>query len=151
MLVSIQFCLALVATWFVGTFAAVLPRAPMAGPKPYAVQQRLLDTDWTDKVGTEPWGEYPRPQLQRDKWQNLNGIWLYLKPLDILEQFSETNLPVWGDFAEKGREVLVPSCLESALSGKTAESLAPAPLTIFDRCSRAGRGQFVVPPRVQYI
>ncbi|KAI1193986.1 family 2 glycosyl hydrolase [Nemania serpens] len=70
----------------------------------YKVQTPPLDTDWTYKVGTDPWPEYPRPQLQRSRWQSLNGIWQ------------------WGEGTSKagslhGSDVLVPSCIESALSG----------------------------------
>ncbi|KAI1153453.1 family 2 glycosyl hydrolase [Nemania diffusa] len=70
----------------------------------YQVKTPPLDTDWTYKVGTNPWPEYPRPQLQRSSWQSLNGIWQ------------------WGEGTSKagslhGTDVLVPSCIESALSG----------------------------------
>ena len=43
----------------------------------YQVKTPPLDTEWTYKVGTNPWPEYPRPLLQRPQWQNLNGIWKY--------------------------------------------------------------------------
>ena len=86
---------------------SVKPRA--AG---YALKQPPLTTDWTGKVGTNPWPEYPRPQLQRSQWQNLNGIWQYqnASSLDAVQ-----NPPFGQDLAE---EVLIPSCLESGLSGK---------------------------------
>ncbi|RYC58339.1 hypothetical protein CHU98_g7886 [Xylaria longipes] len=70
----------------------------------YATKTPPLDTDWTYKVGTNPWPEYPRPQLQRSRWQSLNGIWQWG------EGKSEAGYP-------KGTDVLVPSCIESALSG----------------------------------
>ncbi|KAI0206998.1 family 2 glycosyl hydrolase [Astrocystis sublimbata] len=70
----------------------------------YEVKTPPLDTDWTYKVGTNPWPEYPRPQLQRDRWQSLNGVW----------QFGEgKSAPGYPN----GQDVLVPSCIESALSG----------------------------------
>ncbi|KAI0389170.1 glycoside hydrolase family 2 protein [Xylariaceae sp. FL0594] len=70
----------------------------------YQVKTPPLDTPWTNKVGTNPWPEYPRPQLQRSSWQSLNGIWQ------------------WGQGKSKagyptGADILVPSCIESALSG----------------------------------
>jgi hypothetical protein len=37
-----------------------------------ANRYRKLETPWTDKAG---WKEYPRPQLQREHWINLNGTW----------------------------------------------------------------------------
>ncbi|KAI0114443.1 family 2 glycosyl hydrolase [Nemania sp. FL0031] len=70
----------------------------------YEVKTPPLDTDWTYKVGTDPWPEYPRPQLQRSRWQSLNGIWQWG------EGVSQAGSP-------KGTDVLVPSCIESALSG----------------------------------
>lgn len=79
-----------------------------ADPTPYKVQKPPLDTDWTYKVGTDPWKEYPRPQLQRDEWQSLNGIWTWEG------SGSEARRPNAGLL---GREVMVPSCIESGLSG----------------------------------
>ncbi|PLN81896.1 putative hydrolase [Aspergillus taichungensis] len=80
-------------------------------PTKYAVKTPPLDTPWTEKVGTNPWTEYPRPQLERSQWQNLNGIWQYqgASSIDAVEQ------PPFGQPLEN--EVLVPSCLESGLSG----------------------------------
>jgi hypothetical protein len=92
------------------TSAAILPR--QANGTSYAVQTPPLDTDWTYNVGTNPWPEYPRPQLERSQWKNLNGIWRY-------QNASGTNAvdnPPFGQTLE--REVLVPSCLESGLSGQ---------------------------------
>lgn len=86
----------------------VLPRQSGAG---YSLKQPPLTTPWTSKVGTDPWPEYPRPQLQRPHWQNLNGVWGYQNAsgLDAVQS------PPFGQ--QLGQEVLVPSCLESGLSG----------------------------------
>ena len=89
--------------------AAILPR--QANSSTYAVQTPPLDTDWTYKVGTNPWPEYPRPQLERSQWKNLNGIWRYQNASGI----DATNNPPYGQTL--AQEVLVPSCLESGLSG----------------------------------
>lgn len=78
----------------------------------YAVKQPPLTTPWTYKVGTNPWPEYPRPQLQRPEWQNLNGIWKYQNASSL----DSVETPPFGQ--NLAREVLVPSCLESGLSGK---------------------------------
>jgi hypothetical protein len=43
----------------------------------YKIGNITLDTPWTDKVGINPWPEYPRPRLQRTLWKNLNGVWRY--------------------------------------------------------------------------
>ncbi|KAF7171694.1 hypothetical protein CNMCM5623_004008 [Aspergillus felis] len=87
----------------------------------YAPKVPPLDTDWTSKVGTNPWPEYPRPQLERSEWQNLNGIWQYQNAAGL----EAVQAPPFGQAL--ANEVLIPSCLESALSG----SLVP-----FDWTSR---------------
>ena len=78
----------------------------------YAVKQPPLTTPWTYKAGTNPWPEYPRPQLQRPKWQSLNGIWRYQNASSL----NAVDTPPFGQ--NLSREVLVPSCLESGLSGE---------------------------------
>lgn len=66
-----------------------------------------LLTRWAAEVNpTNAHPEYPRPQLVRDEWLNLNGLWDYaITPLDG---------PAPGQFAG---QILVPFPLESALSG----------------------------------
>lgn len=68
-----------------------------------------LKTPWTDEVSsTAPRPEYPRPQLKRAAWANLNGVW----------QFAAAKegdaVPVGKDLPER---ILVPYPVESALSG----------------------------------
>jgi Glycosyl hydrolases family 2, sugar binding domain/Glycosyl hydrolases family 2/Glycosyl hydrolases family 2, TIM barrel domain len=66
-----------------------------------------LMTRWAEEVGpTNVWPEYPRPQLVRPDWMNLNGLWDYAITPD-----SVMRLP---PFAGK---ILVPFPVESALSG----------------------------------
>lgn len=77
----------------------------------YEVKEPPLTTPWTYEVGTNPWPEYPRPQLQREQWQNLNGIWQYHKA------DSKTDVETPPPAGSPGEEVMVPSCLESGLSG----------------------------------
>nr|POE47287.1 beta-galactosidase [Quercus suber] len=89
--------------------AAVYPHRRQATQ--YAVQTPPLDTDWTYKVGTDPWPEYPRPQLQRSQWQSLNGIWTY----ENASSLDAVNSPPLNQSLTS--EVLIPSCLESGLSG----------------------------------
>src|SRR5215210_4259329 len=54
--------------------------------------------------------EYPRPQMIRKEWQNLNGLWDYaIRPKD------EPKPEKWDG------KILVPFCAESALSGVMKE------------------------------
>lgn len=80
---------------------------------PYQLQVPPLDTPWTEKVGLNPWPDHPRPQLKRDNWQTLNGIWTW-------ESVGTTNdtsgAPAYSP-GPLGQEVLVPSCIEGAISG----------------------------------
>ncbi|MEX2172487.1 MAG: sugar-binding domain-containing protein [Pirellulales bacterium] len=66
-----------------------------------------LATRWTKDVSPETaWQEYPRPQMVRSKWTNLNGLWQYaIAPRDA-------DTPTQWD-----GEILVPFAVESALSG----------------------------------
>lgn len=69
-----------------------------------------MSTPWTAKVDrAAPWPEYPRPQLQRDTWINLNGPW------DYTVQARDVSAPPTG-YAGK---ILVPFPIESDLSGVT--------------------------------
>lgn len=71
-------------------------------------------TSWGEKISPEnAWSEYPRPQLKRGEWKNLNGLWDYA----IVSR--ESARP--GDFQGK---ILVPFAVESALSG-VGKSLLP--------------------------
>src|SRR5215471_6710574 len=66
-----------------------------------------LTTPWTAKVQPQSaWAEYPRPQLTREKWTNLNGLWDYaIRPKDA------------GQPTAFEGKLLVPFAVESALSG----------------------------------
>ncbi|HUE28677.1 MAG TPA: hypothetical protein VMP89_18020, partial [Solirubrobacteraceae bacterium] len=45
---------------------------------PYTRQYPPLLTPWTRSVSsTQPLPDYPRPQLERAQWANLNGQWQY--------------------------------------------------------------------------
>ncbi len=65
---------------------ATLVVAGIAGPAPAVAapgwQKGVppLSTPWTAEVGPDnALPEYPRPQLTRDAWQNLNGVWQFAK------------------------------------------------------------------------
>src|SRR5205814_26254 len=65
-------------------------------------------TPWAEKVDPlQPLPEYPRPQMVRNNWMNLNGLWQYT----ILPTTQET-IP-----ASFAGNILVPFAVESALSG----------------------------------
>jgi hypothetical protein len=73
----------------------------------WAPQKAPIMTRWAKDVSPEKaWPEYPRPQMQRSDWQNLNGLWDYAITLKDAEQPRE-----W-----QGK-ILVPFPVESALSG----------------------------------
>lgn len=78
----------------------------------YQLQTPPLDTPWTTQVGLSPWPEHPRPQLKREKWQNLNGIWTW-QSAGTGNSTDMTSIPA----APLANEVLVPFCIESAISG----------------------------------
>ncbi len=66
-----------------------------------------LTTRWTRDVSPERvWPEYPRPQMVRSDWTNLNGLWSY-----AIRPGSEAQPSTWDG------EILVPFAVESALSG----------------------------------
>lgn len=68
-----------------------------------------LRTKWADDVGPKnALPEYPRPQLTRDNWRNLNGTWQFAAAT------SGDKPPVGKNLAEK---ILVPYPVESQLSG----------------------------------
>ncbi|MCA9128475.1 MAG: beta galactosidase jelly roll domain-containing protein [Planctomycetales bacterium] len=81
-----------------------LPR-PQRSTKPF---QSQLITQWGAAVTADnAWREYPRPQLQRENWQNLNGHWDY-----AITPVEQTETP-----EQWAGKILVPFCLESKLGG----------------------------------
>jgi beta-galactosidase/beta-glucuronidase len=68
-----------------------------------------ITTPWADSVNpSNILPDYPRPQLKRNDWQNLNGLWQY----SILPNAEADNVP-----ASFQGNILVPFAVESALSG----------------------------------
>jgi beta-galactosidase/beta-glucuronidase len=78
----------------------------------------LAQTDWEPKTGNimtkwstdvdpaKPLPEYPRPQMRREQWLNLNGVWNY----SIQAAHQSKNITF-------DQQILVPFAIESALSG----------------------------------
>jgi hypothetical protein len=77
---------------------------------PYTKKTATLMTPWGEALrATDPvLPEYPRPQMVREKWLNLNGIWQFQPAASATEALPAGNL---------AREILVPFPVESALSG----------------------------------
>ncbi|TWT38131.1 Beta-galactosidase [Posidoniimonas corsicana] len=84
-----------------------VPQLPPAKRQERPKESHLI-TKWGEQVTADnAWTEYPRPQLQRDAWQNLNGEWDYaVTPID------QRSAPHQWD-----GQILVPFCLESKLGG----------------------------------
>jgi hypothetical protein len=83
--------------------------APAASAAVWQPKPAQLSTPWTDQVSpTNALPEYPRPQLVRSDWLNLNGVWEFAGAPDL-------NSPPIGRTLAEG--VLVPYPIESALSG----------------------------------
>lgn len=70
-----------------------------------------MRTEWGEKIedgeGDETWTEYPRPQLRRDAWTNLNGRWDY-----AVTGSERVEAPEKWD-----GKILVPFAIEAPLSG----------------------------------
>ena len=98
------FCLNKTWYWVVTCVVLILCSSVRAEPK---AAKRPLMTRWAKEVGADNvHTEYPRPQMVRKSWLNLNGLWEYaivgkdeLKPANFDGQ------------------ILVPFPVESALSG----------------------------------
>lgn len=84
-------------------------RWPQPAEHGWKPQKPRLTTPWTDQVSPDNARfEYPRPQLRRERWLSLNGVWQFA----AVEQGER---PVRG--RELGERILVPYPVESALSG----------------------------------
>jgi hypothetical protein len=81
-----------------------------AGAKGWSPKLGPLMTRWSSKVDARmPHPEYPRPQMVRNDWLNLNGMW------EFQPGSSPDELPPFGKTLAGA--ILVPYPVESALSG----------------------------------
>ncbi len=90
---------------------SIIAILPLASASDWAMVPGKIATRWASKVNPKkPLPEYPRPQMVRKDWINLNGLW---------------NLKVTGPKNEVRHEsqILVPFPIESALSGVRRRSL----------------------------
>lgn len=86
---------------FAGTAIAQVPKLP---------------TQWTKQAmeSALPLCEYPRPQMQRDDWMCLNGKWDYQGGQQLASALNPSKPIV---FDKNVKQILVPYCPESVLSG----------------------------------
>ncbi len=86
--------------------AASILALPARGDDWKPAESKLM-TPWAKDVSPDnALPEYPRPQMVRDAWTNLNGLWDYA----VVDR--EAQKPEKWD-----GKILVPYCIESALSG----------------------------------
>ncbi len=79
----------------------------VAGAAEWKPAPSPLMTRWAaDLTPDNAWGEYPRPQMVRPEWTNLNGLWHY-----AIRPKADGQPATWDG------EILVPFAVESALSG----------------------------------
>ncbi len=116
--------------------AALLCAATLCAAADWKVADNPLTTPWTAKVrASAALPEYPRPQMVRQKWTNLNGLWDYaIAPKDAArpDRFDG--------------QLLVPYPVESALSG-VKRPVTPAQRLWYRRtftAPRARRGHLLL-------
>ena len=69
--------------------------------------ENTMLTPWGEKLDpSNVWKEYPRPQMERAQWKNLNGLWDYAVTAKDAGQPASWN-----------GEILVPFAIEAPLSG----------------------------------
>lgn len=75
----------------------------------WSIVSGKIKSPWADSVNpSNVLPDYPRPQMQRSAWVNLNGLWQYA----ILPKTIDENIP-----SSFQGNILVPFAIESALSG----------------------------------
>jgi tetratricopeptide (TPR) repeat protein len=88
----------------------------------WQMQPGAISTRWAKQVNpSKVLPEYPRPQMVRSQWQNLNGLWQYAitdKSADLPDNYTGN--------------ILVPYPIESALSG-VKKRLKPEELLWYKR------------------
>ncbi len=78
------------------------------GQQNWKMVEGKISTPWAQQVNpNQPLAEYPRPQMVRSEWTNLNGLWDY-----AIRPAQDNSTPSSFD-----GKILVPFAVESALSG----------------------------------
>lgn len=95
--------------------------APVFGQSSWKLQPVAVQSRWAKDVSpSNALREYPRPQMVRGNWTNLNGLWDYvITPKD-------------GDKEISSGKILVPYPIESALSG-VKKALLPDQQLVYKR------------------
>lgn len=94
------------SAFFALTFVSFMASLSTANPSWQPVAGSML-TQWGKAVTPDnAWREYPRPQMVRDNWTNLNGLWDFT--------VTNRNAPKPTDWEE---QILVPFAMETPLSG----------------------------------
>jgi Glycosyl hydrolases family 2, sugar binding domain/Glycosyl hydrolases family 2, TIM barrel domain/Glycosyl hydrolases family 2 len=103
-----RFFILLTVVTLIGTASAQQSQPPQS---PQQLPRPPIATKWAAQVNAEaPLPEYPRPQMQREQWLNLNGKWSY-----AIRPASEAKPEKWDG------EIVVPFAAESMLSGVMRE------------------------------
>ena len=94
-------------TFFTGLLCCLYWIGAVAQTGNYKMAGNTIATEWAGKVDVSaPLPEYPRPQMVRANWINLNGIWqCAITPAQQSAMPAQTQL------------ILVPFAVESSLSG----------------------------------
>jgi beta-galactosidase/beta-glucuronidase len=97
-------------------FLAALTLAASALAQPSSPPLAPLMTRWAAEVSPDHClPEYPRPQLVRERWRNLNGRWQFQQGTSALRADSPGEKPPFN--IDLPQTILVPFPIESALSG----------------------------------
>ena len=93
--------------------AAALLFEPLVLPNGTLWSGDKIKTPWADQVDPQnPLPEYPRPLMERDRWQNLNGLWDY------------AIVPVWRGSRKVRRKILCRSPSNRVFSRRSEDSPA---------------------------
>jgi hypothetical protein len=98
--------------WLAKMFSFALAAIAISSASAYQLQYAPLYTPWAQLVNTNaPLPEYPRPQMVRSNWMNLNALWQF-------QPGASNDAPPFNQTLSG--EILVPYPMESAISGVAA-------------------------------
>ena len=83
-----------------------------ANSQEWKMKQARIMTPWSETIDVNNvLGEYPRPQMERNYWYNLNGVW------DFTNTKSTNPDITYNPNLTFDKKILVPFPMESAISG----------------------------------